>query len=632
MPMSDELTGATLQISTQLASETIQLLFKILGYLSQNHHEKKRADRALELEAEKIHGRNIADIKGGEHSVKGLIKKAKEYREPCVPFSDGYTKEEKDFLVSNAKKNYVPIAFQEKNGLYYPVVLQRDKQMLQSFATDLMVQKLAKCEIDKANKPFQTMGFNKWEVPFMNDYFNKYEVSAQFGETENGKNFALFNTSDEKLINLARKEFLKQHKEVLDVKIEAKEHTYTLKDNKGNELNINKDFMPTQEELTKLIENTLGYETIKAKLLSARFGETLELDDKKKFFDKSPIKDFSKFETDIVMKGESPYCRPFDCLRVQPKSDEKPKIIFADEKGNFAILEPERMSNTKMKKILDEELHIKDNRITDALISKARLVSLHFNTQEMENKSFHYNLEKSGVYSEPSTKSVDFKIDRESVDKFNVSATATTKDNSENTTNFTFSFKDKVSSVEEIKKYNQKLGLDEYDSNSIATEIVKRAEKQAPQMMQIESIKTEHYFEGDIPKISTAKATVSLGGIEKEISLGDAEKSKSEIMKSFGCDEETATATVEQARNTMTRRQKSKLDEFGYDTEKLSTEDADFLLDNISNNNWSVPKGLEPDSYIPFADRTPEIEAPKIELGKDIPDIELDDDMDMGGM
>ncbi len=638
MSTGDELSGAVIQMGTQVATETLQMIFKILAFLGQTVKEENRLNKQIELEEKKLFmegklkGRDLSDIVGGEHSLAELVKTAKGHSEACVPFSDGYTKEEKDFLVSNAKKNYVPIAFQKKNDLYYPVVLQRDKPMLQSFATDLMVQKLAKCEIEKAIKPYKTMGLNKWEVPFMNDYFNKFEVSVQFGQTENGKNFALYSKSDEKVISLARKEFLKHHKEVLDVKIETNEQAYTFKDNKGNELKINKDMLPRQEELAKLIERTLGYEPTKAKMLSARFGESLDEAEKKVFFDKSIIKDFTKFETNIVMQGENPLSRQYDCMRVQPKFDENPKIIFIDEKGNFAILEPERMSNKKMAKILDEELHIKDKKTMDALVQKARLVSLHYNTMEKENKSFSYNLEKSGVYSNPSTKSVDFKIDRESVDKVNVTATATTKDNSTNTTNFTFSLKDKAKSIEELKKYNEKLGLDEFDSNNIAKEVIKRADKQAPQMIQIDSIQAEKYFDSDIPKISTAKATISLGGVEKEISLGDIEKSKSEIIKKFGCDEETATATVEQGRTTMTRPQESKLQEFGYDTEKLEMEDADYLLGEISENHWKIPEGLEPDSYIPFADRTPEIESPKIQLEKDIPDIELDDDNDIGGM
>ena len=74
-------------------------------------------------------------------------------------------------------------------------------------------------------------------------------------------------------------------------------------------------------------------------------------------------------------------------------------------------------------------------------------------------------------------------------------------------------------------------------------------------------------------------------------------------METFGVDAETAEAAIDSGTTSMTIKQESKLQEFGYDTENFTRKDADYLLDRISKNNWTVPEDIQPAVYMPFAER-----------------------------
>jgi len=173
--------------------------------------------------------------------------------------------------------------------------------------------------------------------------------------------------------------------------------------------------------------------------------------------------------------------------------------------------------------------------------------------------------------------------------------------------------------MEKLKLTYMEQGIGENTALRMAKECIKRANNQsADKVVQIEAVRAEKYFDSDISKVKTAELDLAMGDKHKLISLADEAKAKADIMDAFGIDEEAAEATIQTGARDMSEKQMSKLQEFGYDTNKLDVYDADYLLDRISSNKWKVPPDIRPSVYVPKAEsvKVPEIELPEIELSE----------------
>lgn len=618
MSMGDEVTAVTLNIGQHLSTATIDIIAKLVSTITQITQEKIRTD--IMSQRSGVTSRNI-DMPGGEVNLAELVKNAKANRDTVIPINDGLTEKDRQYVMASAKKMHLPVAFEKKNDLYYPVIKGTDKGMYKHICTNLIRDKLA----NNSNKEFTNIGLEEWQVPFFNSVFNKYNVSAQFGQTANGQNFCLYRTEDKAIVNLALNELKKIHNEVKVIEITDKpdDDLITITDKNGHKLDIIKSQMPNHNEMTDLIEKTFNFDGCKSQMLASRLGENYLLDDEKKnFFNQENIKSyFSSIQTDCVLDGESVLVKPFSCHRVKPKTDEIPKIIYMNEKSDYVILYPEKMNNKRMKTLISNELNIKDERILDALVAKARAVQLYYNSLEnSENKNYKYSLEKVSDYTgKDLITSVNNSIIRNDKDTFTVTVSFIGQDENsiEKSNPLLLSLTDKASAMEKLKLTYMEQGIGENTALRMAKECIKRANNQsADKVVQIEAVRAEKYFDSDISKVKTAELDLAMGDKHKLISLADEAKAKADIMDAFGIDEEAAEATIQTGARDMSEKQMSKLQEFGYDTNKLDVYDADYLLDRISSNKWKVPPDIRPSVYVPKAEsvKVPEIELPEIEL------------------
>lgn len=634
MAMGDEVTSATLNVGMHFANHSIDVIAKLLTSIAHIAQDVNRARLARQNSNQNVTSKDIS-LGGGEVKLTELIKNAKKNRDTVIPIKDGLTENDRKFVLSKAKQYNLPVAFEKKEGLYYPIISGQDKGMYKHICTDLIRNKLA---TNAETKAYSNFGLQDWEVPFTNEYFNKYNISAQFGKTADGQSFCLYNNSDEAIVKIARNEFKKTHEEIKKISIDDDADYITLTDKNGHKVSVVKSDLPTYDELTELIQTKFNFDETKSKLLAARLGENYLTDeDKKNFFSEDIRNKFASIKTECVLEGESILAKPYNCYRVKPKTDDIPRIIFMDDKNNFVTLQPERMNNERMKSLIGQELGIKDERIANALVDKARAVSHYYNSLEnSENKNYSYDIEKNGNYFSKSIVNVDVsesshtpykidnKIDRIDKDTFTV-ATVFHRYSDENSitksTPLTLSLTDKATSVEELKSIYMKQGVGEHTASQMAKECIKRAENQsADNVVQLESIKAEKFFDSDVSSIKSAELELAMGDKKKIVSLADAAAAKNDIMDTFGVDEESAEAVIETGTREMSDKQRSKLQEFGYDVDKLDVYDADYLLDNISKNHWQVPAEISPEVYIPKAES---IEVPDIELPElpELPEI-----------
>lgn len=628
MAMGDEVTSATLNVGMHFATKTIDVIAKLLTSLAHIAQDSHRASLARQNSKQNVTSKDIS-LGGGEVKLTELIKNAKKNRDTVIPIKDGLTENDRKFVLSKAKQYNLPVAFEKKEGLYYPIISGQDKGMYKHICTDLIRNKLA---ANAETKTYSNFGLQDWEVPFTNEYFNKYNISAQFGKTADGQSFCLYNNSDEAIVKIARNEFKRTHEEIKKISIDDDADYITLTDKNGHKVSVVKSDLPTYDELTELIQTKFNFDETKSKLLAARLGENYLTDeDKKNFFSEDIRNKFASIKTECVLEGESVLAKPYNCYRVKPKTDDIPRIIFVDDKNNFVTLQPERMNNKRMKSLIGQELGIKDERIANALVDKARAVELYYNSIEnSENKNYSYDIEKNGNYSSKSVVNVDVsesshtpykidnRIDRISKDTFTV-ATVFHRYSDENSitksTPLTLSLTDKASSVEELKSIYMKQGIGEHTAALMAKECIKRAENQsADNVVQLESIRAENFFDSDISSIKSAELELAMGDKSKIVSLADAAAAKNDIMETFGVDEESAEAVIETGTREMSDKQRSKLLEFGYDVNKLDVYDADYLLDKISGSGWQVPAEIRPEVYVPKAEsvKVPDIELPEL--------------------
>ena len=638
MSMSDELAGATLNVGEKAVSATIDLSVKTVDLIAKLLHsifkemeernrlksEKQIADMKMKAEYG-VSSSDMTNIKSGEVSTNKLIKNAKETFNSVVYLNDGVNEADKKFITQKAKEYGIPVAFREMNNTNYAMIRECDKNTYQQICTEMIEHK-----ISQPDKAYHNFLCQKWEMPYLSNELNRFNLGAQFGTTKDGKTFCIYRKEDEQAVRIAHGEYLRKHNEIVhDIKFDDN----IIRDNNGHECVYEKGM--SHSELAERVREKFNFDNTKTEMLCARFGmEKLTGEERKEFFDDNVQRQFSKIQNNINVKEESPYCTPYTCLRVKPKTDEVNKIIYMDKNGNFAILHPEKQSNKSMKKILNEELHITDKKTLDALIDKCRSVSNYYNAEEkIANKSHSKEFSTADFnMSDPEqmknmrrvddngsilTKklpviSIDTDITRNDKNNFKVLSEAFYNEYDESGNEIShsekkelvLSFDNKLTAMEQLRDLYVKQGASQETASEMAKTVYEKAEAQnAEQIVNIEEVKAEKFFDSDIPRTSTAEMALNYGDKSATVKLSDTEKAKKEIMDSLGLNEEMAEAAIDSGTTAMSFKQESKLQEFGFDTENLTRKDADYLLDKISKNHWEVPSDIKPSDYVPFTDR-----------------------------
>ena len=254
MNMSDEVAGATLQVSMHVAEKGLDIGGKIIDKTIDDIAKLLKFLGSI-AKAIAVKSTSLSDIKSGEVSIKKLINSARENGDTISSSDNSITKADMQILKDKAKKYGIPIAFtgDENKDNIYANVRTSDLAIYQRMCTELMKDKLEERPQELGN-----FKVKEWEVPFITSELNKYDLSAQFGKTKNGEHFCLSEKFDEKAIMIARNEFVKKCNELNEnMSVEKDENFFTVKDkNSGKEISF--ETLPTREELSEQMQNTFG--------------------------------------------------------------------------------------------------------------------------------------------------------------------------------------------------------------------------------------------------------------------------------------------------------------------------------------------------------------------------------------
>lgn len=617
MSMSDEVAGATLQVSMHAAEKAVDIVGKATNDVVNAIAKLLQALMSKQngKDKDRISKTDLTDIKPGEVKVKDLITNAKKNGDSIATSDHGLTVADKKYIAKKAKEYGIPIAFTGDNGKdnRYAAVRKNDLPILERICTDMMKDKLAERPQELGNFKVQ-----EWEMPFITSELNKHDLSAQFGKTESGEHFCLYEKADEKAILIARGEFVRKSDEVKkELSMDRDEKGFlTIKDlRSGREISFEAKSIPSREELSEQMQTQFGYDKNKADIACARFGEEqLQGVEKQKFFSNDPQQKFSKVDTNINLEGESVLVKPYTCWRVTPKQDSVPRLVFQDTDGKFAVLNPEKQTKKAMREALSEQLGIADKKTLDALADKAVRVTDYYQRQNEENFSHDYTFEKKDFLTDRPEEmdgmlrkdengntltktlpvnSISNSIERTRKDNFTVESSleiTETDQNGETHSSFdnrtlVLSFSDKKNAVAELTKMYREQGVPEHIAKPMAQDVFNKAQAQsAEKVLHLEEIRSE------VPTNSAAETqaeifmTVKFGNKTEEINITDPEKAIAEVSEKFDVGEEAAAALLDRAAEEINENSESREDlamtdinesEHTSEVEKIKLEELD---------------------------------------------------------
>ena len=566
MNMSDDVTGVTLQIVSKgadVVAHGIKDMFDIITQLLREFGRKRSNEDSISKKS-KMTRTDLTNIKSGMVDLNDLRANARLLNDTLSTSENGLTIEDKQFLVRKAKDYNIPIAFynEKSKDNIFATVRAGDLPQFKQMCTELMKQKIAE-------RPQQLGNFRceEWEIPFLIAFFNRNDLPAQFIQTPDGKNLCVFEKKKyEKAIENARNDFVQQCKNTKqDFMFDRDESGFiTIKHLKtGREISFDKS--TNKIELAAKMQDAFKIDEIEAKLAAARFGEEmLRSKEKEDFFKDTAQYEFKQIESNISFdEDEDPICKEYGCWRLTPHTDERPRIVFENSNGEFAVLEPERMTRRQMRNALAIQLGITDRKVQNALIYKAEHIvyneeyeKLFSSERTFDKKDFNLHdvavtmglrkTDENGntIFTKQlPVSSMKCDIERTEKDFFRIDSTVTAIETDANGVDharhdkaqLVLSFSDKKSSIQQLQEMYVKQGVPNHVAKEMAKEVYHKAEMQNPE-------KPIH-----IREVRSTAMTLAFGNVAAEISTADKELAASKIASEFGVPAEKAEMIVEKA-------------------------------------------------------------------------------------
>ena len=576
--MSEDVTAVSMQVSEKAAEAALSAFKSVLDSVGRLFREllgmeHDRARARAQMKAAKggsqtpektkppnVSATNLTGIKPGEVSLKDLAENARNTGEALSVAQNGFSQEDRKAIARTAKKYGIPVAFSNtkgKNNLYANV-RSGDLPIFKQICTECIKEKIAVQPETLGNFKVQP-----WEVPHLTAMLKAHDLPAVFVETKSGDQYCLYDVKHQDAVRIVREEFVAKCKEIEKQFSFDKDENgfYTLKDmHSGREVSF--DEIPDKATVSQQIQSQFGYDPVKADLAAAKFGEeALKGKQKERYFSNSAQNEFSRIEGNVTLEGESLHAKPFGCWYVQPKKDEKPRVVFRDQSGKYAVLEPQNMTRAKMRSLLTEQFGITDRRTLDALTDKADRVTDYYARQDTAllsvDRSFkmedfepekiieHKYTGASGMEYTTKQKpldSVENSIQRTGKDSFTVntvfrSTEITDKGDSiphEQTEKLDFTLSDKKRTLHFLSAMYMDAGMCEADAKSMAKEVYSKAEAQSPEtVLRIEEVRQN-------------SMTVAYGKASVVLSTSDRQDAAEKIA-GLGVSPQTAETMVEKA-------------------------------------------------------------------------------------
>ena len=566
MNMSDDIAGAVVQVSTKsieeaahISTSTMEAIMKLLRFIAES-----RKERNIKTD---VRNEEINDIKSGKVSTKELMEHCRKNHEKLVSSEHGITKDEVAIFASKAKKCGIPISFRNEKGHdnVYINLRESDVPIFKQLYTEVIKEKL-----QVRPQELRNYKCKEWEIPYLNAELKNHDLSVQFAKTTSGDFIAIYDAKDAKAIEIARSEFVRKANEVEKITFSKDDKGfYAVKDGlTGVEVPIND--APDKKYVSRELQRKFGYDKNKADIAAQKFGaEMLAGSEKQKYFSDDPISDFS-YVSKVSWKDEDVMTKAYECFYVTPKEDGISRIVYQDNEGRFAVLNPPRQTKATMREIIAEQLGIKDISEQNALIAKAEHVSkvnakyrsIMGNTEDihihevsftkeafdMSNPEIASNMLRTDENGDTFTKkqpidSISTAIKRKDMNTFEVKSTAISTEYDKNGTEHSvprmqqlvLTFANKKSALEKLKELYKSQGVPEAAAKDMAKNVYQKAELQNAEML----ISIEKKTSSAIVVSDTTKGVV--------LSAANREEAVKAIQDEYGISNDAATVIVDKA-------------------------------------------------------------------------------------
>lgn len=598
MNMSDDIAGAVINVSAKTVGEAahatrsiIEALIRLMRIYEDNRLRSDITNQEL--------------IKSGKISTKALIEHCRKTHEQLISSEQAITKQDASLLAARAKRCGIPIAFHRERGKdnIYVSLRQSDLPIYKQLTTEIIKEKLQ-------TKPQELGNFKckEWEIPFINAELKKYDLSAQFAETINGEFIAIYESSDSKAIEIARSEFVRKAHEIEDNMDFSKddEGYYIVKDKLSGKI-ITFDDTADKNTVSRKMRTEFGFDENKANIAAQKFGkEMFSGETKAKYFSDDPMSEFT-YVSKVSWDSESVLAKAYDCYYVTPKEDGISRVVYKNNEGVLAVLNPPRMTKAHMREILEKELGIKDHKEQEALIVKAEYVSkanakyrnimgvnedIHvhevtfdktaFDMKDPDVTSSMLRTDENGntlTKTQPIDR-ISTEITRKDKNSFEINSTAIATETDQNGQQHSvtqmqqmiLSFSNKKSALEKLKKLYISQGASEAYAKDMAKKVYKKAELQnAAPVIAIE-------------KTKNTTITFLNGNKKLEISSVDRNEAINVLSEEYGISKEDAAVIIDKADDIVVTSSNTEI--------KVDTNINGLDIDDLSKNGHELhPEG-----------------------------------------
>ena len=618
MNMSEDVAGSTVQLTLKAAETGAHLLEKsldLIAKLLQFLHSQSAVKPPKEVKST-----DLTDIKPGTVDMRSLISNCRSTGDAVCSSEQGITQADMKQIARKAKEYGIPVAFTGTKGrdTIYANVRRSDADIFKNICTELMRDKIAVRPQELGNFKVQA-----WEIPFITAELNQHDLSAQFGQTRDGEYFCLFEKTDEKAIKIARDEFVRKCGEIeKETRLDCDENGFfTIKDIRtGKEISF--DEVPSRAELSERIQSEFGYESRKADILCAKFGqEQLQDAERTAYFSDDPQRDFSRIDANISVADENILAKPYACWRVTPKTDDTPALVFQNDAGDFCVLHPERMTAKQISEELQKRLHIEDTATLDALTDKAQKITDSYAARELselhtdftkeqfdlKNPDVAANMRRTDADSHVYTKSVPVssvynKINRTDKMHFTVEVSALHIEQDEDGTDYrntetrqlSLTLSDKKKALAELKNTYETQGVPPYIADKMSKDVFAQAKAQpAERAVLVEEVREQDMtvmYDGTLAQIPLANRQDAVTEIKNAFGVPDA-VSEQAVSRAEQYRADAPTRTVDEARQNVETVQSGETN-FGKALNRMTDRDL------VKQDNMIVCSAENPRNFI----------------------------------
>ena len=233
MSMSDDVSGAVVGISSQVAQKSVEVTQHLVDKTIDNIAKLMQAifnkNGEVQGKGKDVTSSDMTGIKSGEVGIKGLVADAKKNGDTVVS-TDGFSKADMKYITKKAKEYGIPVAFTNKKGKTRAAapaaspsgrlldegadsicghVRGSDKAIFERICTSMMGNKLKV-------RPQELENFKakRWEIDGIQRELSRHDLNANWGKTKDGEYFCLFEKADRKAVLMARSEFVRKCNEV----------------------------------------------------------------------------------------------------------------------------------------------------------------------------------------------------------------------------------------------------------------------------------------------------------------------------------------------------------------------------------------------------------------------------------